>query len=87
MSRKDKRNEELDTETTIVDMNVDGFRWYDKSAKKRNNLDEPKTVKRQVSRKEYWQMVRGMFAAVLPFALITLAVFAILGGLAYWWLS
>lgn len=87
MPRKNKQDE-LDTETTIVDMNVDGFRWYNPTLKKREKTDNKhKTVKHNVSRKEYWQMVKGMFAAIAPVVLIVLVVFGVLGALAYWWLS
>ena len=63
MSRKNKRDDELDTQTTIVDMNVDGFRWYNPTVKKQKTENKQKTVRHNVSRKEYWQMVRGLFAA------------------------
>ena len=87
MSRKNKRDDELDTQTTIVDMNVDGFRWYNPTVKKQKTENKQKTVRHKVSRKEYWQMVRGMFAAVMPIVLIVLVVFGALIALAYWWLS
>lgn len=88
MSRKNKQDDGLDTETTIVDMNVEGFRWYNPTTKKQNkNADKQKTVRQPVSRKEYWQIVRGAFAAILPVVLIVLVVFGILGLIAYWWLS
>ena len=87
MSRKNKRDDELDTQTTIVDMNVDGFRWYNPTVKKQKTEKKQKTVRHNVSRKEYWQMVRGMFAAVMPIVLIVLVVFGALIALAYWWLS
>ena len=34
MSRKNKKDNGLDTETTIVDMNVEGFKWYNPTVKK-----------------------------------------------------
>ncbi len=80
MSRKNNKDDGLDTETTIVDMNVEGFKWKNPSA-------EPRTVRHSVSRKEYWQMVRGAFAAIMPFVLIVLVVFGALGLLAYLWLG
>lgn len=88
MSRKNKQDDGLDTETTIVDMNVDGFKWYNPSVKKQNKAeDKQKTVRNPISRKEYWQIVRGAFAAMLPVVLIVIIVFGVLGLLAYWWLS
>lgn len=81
---KKKPNDELDTETTIADMNVDGFSWYDPAKKKRN---DEKTVKRRVSRKEYWQMVGGAFLAILPYFLIITVAFGAVVALAYFWLG
>lgn len=83
MSRKNKRDD-LDTETTFVDMNVEGFRWYD-PAKKKNGGQ--KSVKRKVSRKEYWSMVRGAFAAYAPFMAVIVLAFGIMVALAYLWLN
>lgn len=83
MPRRDKKKDDLDTETTIVDMNVEGFKWYDPSKKK--NAD--KKVTRRVSRKEYRAMVRAAFAAYLPVFIIVIIVFALMVGLAYLWLS
>ena len=77
---KKKRKDDLDTETTIANMNVEGFSWY----------NPRKNVKRQpigkVTKKEYWAMVKGAFAAILPmFACILLGgAFVVL--LAYLWL-
>lgn len=84
MSRKNKREDDLDTETTFVDMNVEGFRWYDPVRKKNNGQ---KSVKRKVTRKEYWSMVRGAFAAYAPLMVIIVLTFGIMVALAYLWLS
>ena len=84
MSRKNKKDDGLDTETSFADMNVEGFAWYtpeDKSGKKEQK------VKRNVSRKEYWQMVRGAFAAMLPGIAIFFIAMAIVGILLYLWLK
>ncbi|MGN0818604.1 MAG: hypothetical protein ACI4L9_06510 [Candidatus Coproplasma sp.] len=78
--KKNNQKDELDTETTIVNMNVDGFSWYDPNKDKRTK--QPK-----VSRKEYWQMVRGAFAAFAPFFVVLLLTFGIVVTLAYIWLS
>ncbi|MGN0814205.1 MAG: hypothetical protein ACI4MH_03130 [Candidatus Coproplasma sp.] len=75
-----KVKEELDTQTTIVNMNVEGFSWYDPNKDKRTKI--PK-----VSRKEYWQMVRGAFAAFAPYFAILLLSFGIVVVLAYLWLT
>jgi hypothetical protein len=81
MSKKDDLDE-LDTQTTFVDMNVEGFRWYDPTKKHNNDMQ-----KRKVTRKEYWQLVRGAFAAFLPYFLFFMCAMGILVVLAYFWLS
>lgn len=80
---KKEKKDDLDTETTFADMNVEGFRWYDPSKKKSGG----KTTRPKVSRKEYWKLVRAAFAAYLPAILIMLATFGIVIVLAYLWLS
>ena len=82
MSRKNDKDDDLDTETTFANMNVEGFRWYDPT---RKNGKRQKVQK--VSRKEYWQMVRGAFAAFMPYFMIFLLSIAIVGVLLYLWLS
>ena len=37
MSRKNK-DDELDTQTTFADMNIEGFKWYDPSKKQKGKL-------------------------------------------------
>lgn len=58
---KKKKQDDLDTETTFADMNIEGFRWYNPEKKK-----NPKNSIGKVSKKEYWAMVRGAFSAMLP---------------------
>lgn len=53
---KKKLDEELDTTTSFADMNVEGFRWYNPSAKKNKDM---KKVKTKVTGKEYRAMVWG----------------------------
>ena len=82
--REEKRRKkaELDTQTTVADMNVEGFSWYNPNKKKGkdNGLGD-------ISKKEYWAMVKGAYAAFLPILLCILAV-GILGFfLIKWWLS
>lgn len=86
MAKKNKKHDDLDTETTFADMNVEGFRWYDPHLKKRKesgmNKHKPKT-----SRKEYRQMVRAAFAAYAPVFLIVILVFGIMALIAWLWVS
>ncbi len=81
MSRKNK-DDGFDTETTFADMNVEGFRWY--SPKPKNGT---KNVKHKVSRKEYWQMVKGAYLAILPYFAIFLLSMGVVIALAYLWLK
>lgn len=83
MAKKNKKPDDLDTETTFADMNIEGFRWYDPNKKKqKGTVHRPK-----ISRKEYWQMVKGAFSAYLPIFLIITIVFAIMGCIAWIWVS
>ena len=78
---KERKPDELDTETTFADMNVDGFHWYDPNRKngKRNKV--------QLTKKEYWAMVKGAFAAVLPMIGCMVLVVSILILLMMLWLK
>ena len=78
---KEKERIELDMETTVADMNIEGFSWYDPNRKKN------KTQKTTVSRKEYRAMVRGAFRAMLPMFACMLAGVALIILLAYLWLK
>lgn len=80
--RKKRPDDDLDTTTTFANMNVEGFRWYDPSLK-----DGKRREKLNVTRKEYWAMVKGAFLAIGPYILGAMLVFGLLAGLAYLWLS
>lgn len=81
-----KKYDDLDTETTIADMNVDGFRWYDPSKKKADAEKKPQQ-KVQLTRKEKRAMYKGAFLAVLPFVLCVILASGMLFLLAYLWLQ
>ncbi len=83
MSQKNKKDDGLDTETTFADMNVEGFAWYNPSSKNKKDKKE----KRKVSRKEYWQMVRGMFSAILLPLGIFIASMGVVAILLYLWFT
>ena len=88
MSKKAKKpRAELDTTTTFANMNVEGFKWYDPTLEKRIKEKEQKVVQPKVTRKEYFQLFRGAFAALWPVILCMIAIFGALVGLAYLWLS
>ncbi len=80
--RKKRPDDDLDTTTTFANMNVEGFRWYDPSLK-----DGKRREKLNVTRKEYWAMVKGAFLAIGPYILGAMLVFGLLAGLAYLWLG
>ena len=82
MKREKRKVEELDTETTFADMNVDGFRWYDPAKKKGKGLDQV-----QVTKKEYRSMIKGALSALVPVLIITVLIFIALFCVAYLWLS
>ena len=76
-----KRKDDLDMETTVADMNVEGFRWYDPAKKK------GKTERVTLTKKEQRAMIRGAYRAMLPMigCILAGALFMIL--LAYLWLG
>lgn len=82
--REEKRQKkaELDTQTTVADMNVEGFSWYNPRKKKNANGQSVK-----LTRKEYWAMVRGAFLAMLPMLLCIIAGALLMFLLAYMWLK
>ena len=80
--KKEKRRDDLDTETTFADMNIEGFKWYDPSLKKNGG----KVDRIKVTRKEYWSMVKGAFLAYLPMILCIVGAFSLVIGLMYLWL-
>lgn len=73
--------DELDTETTFANMNVEGFSWY-----KPDDKDEKKQGI-QLSRSEQRAAVRGALIAFLPMILGIVVIMAAVFGLAYLWLS
>ena len=82
MSKKKKQKPELDMETTVADMNVEGFSWYD--PKKKNG---PKQDPVQLTKKEYRALVRGAYRAMLPIIGCIIASALIVILLAYIWLK
>ncbi len=81
-TKKKKKKEKLplDTETTIADMNVEGFSWYDPKRKNRKQQT-------QLSKKEYWALVRGAYRAMLPLLLCIIVAFGLVMLIAYLWLK
>ncbi len=88
MSRKEKKEKkkkqkaELDTQTTVADMNVEGFGWYDPSRKDGKKKETPKLTK-----KEQRALIRGAYMAMLPMIICMAIVFVGMFLLAYLWLK
>ncbi len=78
---KDKKQDELDTQTTIADMNVEGFSWYDPARK------EGKSQKVSMTKKEQRAMILGAYRAMLPMIGCILAGAAIIMLIAFLWLK
>ncbi len=75
-----KKRDDLDTETTFAEMNIEGFRWYNPKKKKGEQSSD-------VTNREYWAMVWGAFRAFLPVFVIICEGFGIIVALAYLWLG
>ena len=82
MKKNKTKIDELDTETTFADMNVEGFKWYDPAKKKGKGLDQV-----NVTKKEYRSMIKGAYSALIPVLVTVVVIFVVLFCLAYLWLS
>lgn len=82
MNRKEKRRrDDLDMETTVADMNVEGFSWYDPNRKKK------KADRIALTKKEQRAMMRGAFRAMLPMIICILTGMLLMFLLAFLWLK
>ncbi len=86
MAKKEKKAKKrkvdtLDTETTIADMNVEGFRWYDPTKK-----DGQKKQKADLTKKEQRALIRGAYKAMIPMILCIGIAFIAMYFLAMLWL-
>ena len=79
--KQEVKRDELDMETTIADMNVEGISWYDPNRK------SGKREKVSMSKKEQRAMIRGAYRAMLPMIGCILVVGILMILLAYLWLS
>lgn len=82
--QKPKKQDDLDTETTFADMNVDGFSWYDPERKKNGGK---KSEKIYLSRAEKWAMFKAGFSVVLPFVIGVAGVGLILYAIMALWVG
>jgi hypothetical protein len=83
MAKKEKRRriDNLDTETTVVDMNVEGFSWYDP------NMSTRKKQATQLTKKEQRALLRGAVRAMLPMIGCILSGMLLMFLLVYLWLK
>ena len=83
MAKKEKRKriDNLDTETTFAEMNVEGFSWYDPNRGKR------KAQQTQLTKKEQRALMRGAVRAMLPMLICILSGMLLMFLLAYLWLK
>lgn len=82
MARKEKKKKKqkfVDDGRTIVDMNIEGTRWY---RGKNYNPDRPK-----LTFKERFAIFRGAFLAMLPALLCTIAGLTVAAILVWLWLK
>ena len=79
---KQKLEDDLDTETTFADMNIDGFKWYDAAKKSGKKMDGVK-----VTRKEKWAIAKAAFASLWPILVFIALLFGFLYLFARLWLG
>ncbi len=77
--KEKKPKEELDMETTIADMNVEGLPWYDPHRK--SGKEKP-----QLTKKEQRALIRGAYRALFPMIVCIAVGFLCMGLLAWLWL-
>lgn len=83
MAKRKKQKPELDMETTIADMNVEGFKWYNPN-KKSSQSSNQEPIK--LTPKERRAIMKGAFKALAPFIVIVILAFVLVFALAYLWL-
>ena len=81
MAKKNRDQEELDMETTVVDMNVEGFHWYDPSRKK------GKREAVSLTKKEQRALLHGAIRALFPMIACILISALLMILFAYVWLK
>lgn len=77
---ENKKKPFVDDGHTVVDMNVEGFPWYEKDRpKEKKDRDKP-------TKKETFAMIMGAYKAYLPMFLTVIVVFTIVFLLIWIWL-
>ena len=80
--KKERKKDDLDMQTTVVNMNVEGFSWYDPTI-----TDGPKKPKPKLTKKEQRAMIIGAYKAVLPMVACIAVGCLLMFLLAYFWLK
>lgn len=80
--KKSKKPDNLDTETTFANMNVEGMPWYNPSRK-----DGRKKEGIRLTRAEKWAMFKAGFAAIVPFVLGFAGIFLLLFAIMALWIK
>ena len=81
MKKNRAEKQELDMETTVADMNVEGFRWYDPSRKK------GKREAVSLTKKEQRALLHGAIRALFPMIACILISALLMILFAYVWLK
>lgn len=76
-------HDQLDTETTIADMNVEGMPWYEPNKRGGGQNSEIP----QLSKSEQRAVIRGALLSALPLIGCLLLAVVLAYGLVYLWLS
>ncbi len=84
MAKKEKKKKktELDMQTTVANMNVEGFSWYDPSLKEGKKKPTPKLTK-----EEQRALIKGAYKAMLPMLVCIGVGCLLMFFLAYLWLK
>ena len=80
--KEKKKKVDFDDQTTIADMNVEGFSWYDPNKKAKNSGQPTKLTK-----KEERALMRGAFRAMLPMIVCILSGMLLMFLLVFLWLK
>lgn len=82
-AKRTKKRDDLDTETTFANMNVEGFRWYKPESEQDRGGEELPPL----SRGEKRALRRAAISALFPAVGFVILFVAVLFGLAYLWLK
>ena len=80
--KKNKKKAELDMHTTVANMNVEGFSWYDPSLKDGEKKPTPKLTK-----EEQRALIKGAYKAMIPMLVCIGHGCLLMFFLAYLWLK